>query len=96
MAARTGIEPVFFRVFELSSLFSIRCRVSFARCCVREWPGESLNKSSYIFVSGWRALRMKLLSTNELKFYSSHCDQPLKCDPCDAGRQIQCPKGQQS
>ena len=28
---------------------------------------------------------------NEFKFYCSHCDHPLKCDPCFAGRQIQCP-----
>jgi len=27
----------------------------------------------------------------EFKFYCPHCDQPLKCDPCYAGRQIQCP-----
>ncbi len=31
------------------------------------------------------------MSANEFKFYCSHCDQPLKCDPCHAGRQIQCP-----
>ena len=30
------------------------------------------------------------MSANEFKFYCSHCDQPLKCDPCHAGRQIQC------
>jgi len=36
-------------------------------------------------------MRMKLMSANEFKFYCSHCDQPLKCDPCHAGRQIQCP-----
>lgn len=27
----------------------------------------------------------------ELKFHCSHCDQPLKCHPGYAGRQIQCP-----
>ena len=31
------------------------------------------------------------MSNSEFKFYCSHCDQPLKCDPCHAGRQIQCP-----
>ena len=31
------------------------------------------------------------MSANEFKFYCPHCDQPLKCDPCYAGRQIQCP-----
>jgi len=31
------------------------------------------------------------MSTPEFKFYCPHCDQPLKCDPCHAGRQIQCP-----
>ena len=34
---------------------------------------------------------VKTMNTSEFKFYSSHCDQPLKCDPCYAGRQIQCP-----
>ena len=33
----------------------------------------------------------KTMSANEFKFYCSHCDQPLACDPCYAGRQIQCP-----
>ncbi len=27
----------------------------------------------------------------EFKFYCSHCEQPLKCEPRYAGRQIQCP-----
>ena len=31
------------------------------------------------------------MNTNEFKFYCSHCDQPLKCEPQFAGRQIQCP-----
>ena len=31
------------------------------------------------------------MSTNEFKFYCSHCDQPLKCEGQHAGRQIQCP-----
>ena len=31
------------------------------------------------------------MSNSEFKFYCSHGDQPLKCDPCHAGRQIQCP-----
>jgi hypothetical protein len=39
-------------------------------------------------------MRMKPMSANEFKFYCSHCDQPLKCDPCHAGRQIQCPSCQ--
>jgi len=26
---------------------------------------------------------------DEFKFYCSHCDHPLQCDPCFAGRQIQ-------
>jgi DNA-directed RNA polymerase subunit RPC12/RpoP len=34
---------------------------------------------------------MKPVNANEFKFYCSHCDQPLKCDLCHAGRQIQCP-----
>lgn len=33
----------------------------------------------------------KLMSVSEFKFYCSHCDQPLKCEPQFAGRQIQCP-----
>ena len=31
------------------------------------------------------------MTNSEFKFYCSHCDQPLKCDPCHASRQIQCP-----
>jgi len=31
------------------------------------------------------------MNTNEFKFYCFYCEQPLKCDPCHAGRQIQCP-----
>lgn len=38
-----------------------------------------------------RMMWMKFMSTNEFKFYCSHCDQPLKCEPQFAGRQIQCP-----
>ena len=34
------------------------------------------------------------MSVNEFKFYCNHCDQPLKCDPCYAGRQIECPSCQ--
>lgn len=34
---------------------------------------------------------VKTMNTSEFKFYCPHCDQPLKCDPCFAGRQIQCP-----
>lgn len=44
-----------------------------------------------LLASGWRMLRVKTMSTSEFKFYCSHCDQPLKCDPRFAGRQIQCP-----
>ncbi len=44
-----------------------------------------------LFTAGLRMMRMKSMSANEFKFYCSHCDQPLKCDPCYAGRQIQCP-----
>ena len=36
-------------------------------------------------------MKMKPMNTNEFKFYCSHCDQPLKCEPQFAGRQIQCP-----
>ncbi|MBI4659875.1 MAG: hypothetical protein HY735_13625 [Verrucomicrobia bacterium] len=35
------------------------------------------------------------MKTHELKFYCSHCDQPLKCEVQFAGRQIQCPGCQQ-
>ena len=31
------------------------------------------------------------MNTSEFKFYCSHCDQPLKCEPQFAGRQIECP-----
>ncbi|MEY3275355.1 MAG: hypothetical protein RL153_620, partial [Verrucomicrobiota bacterium] len=31
------------------------------------------------------------METAEFKFFCSHCDQPLKCEPRFAGRQIQCP-----
>lgn len=34
---------------------------------------------------------VKTMSTSEFKFYCSYCDQLLKCDPCFADRQIQCP-----
>lgn len=34
---------------------------------------------------------MKAMNANEFKFYCPHCDQPLKCDARQAGRQIQCP-----
>ena len=44
------------------------------------------------FILFGKRLRMERVKTmNEFKFYCSHCDQPLKCDPCYAGRQIQCP-----
>jgi hypothetical protein len=33
----------------------------------------------------------EIMNTNEFKFYCQHCDQPLKCEPQFAGRQIQCP-----
>ena len=36
-------------------------------------------------------IQVETMSANEFKFYCSHCDQPLKCDPCYAGRQIECP-----
>ena len=45
----------------------------------------------YTFAAGLRIVSEKLMNTAEFKFYCSHCDQPLKCDPCHAGRQIQCP-----
>ncbi len=38
-----------------------------------------------------RIIPQKLMSESEFKFYCSHCDQPLQCDPCHAGRQIECP-----
>ena len=38
-----------------------------------------------------RMIWTKTMNTSEFKFYCSHCDQPLKCDACHAGRQIQCP-----
>ena len=44
-----------------------------------------------LFAAALRMNKVKTMSINEFKFYCSHCDQPLKCDPCYAGRQIQCP-----
>jgi DNA-directed RNA polymerase subunit RPC12/RpoP len=44
-----------------------------------------------LFALGLRMMGMKPMSANEFKFYCSHCDQPLKCEPQFAGRQIQCP-----
>jgi len=38
-----------------------------------------------------RRKKVKPMNAPEFKFYCPHCDQPLKCDPCHAGRQIQCP-----
>jgi hypothetical protein len=53
---------------------------------------KSMNKSNYIlFAPGLRMNQMKTMNANEFKFYCSHCDQPLKCEPQFAGRQIQCP-----
>ena len=59
---------------------------------MRLHPIKSINKILHILlVAGLRMMRVKPMSTAEFKFYCSHCDQPLKCDPCHAGRQIQCP-----
>jgi len=32
------------------------------------------------------------MNTNEFKFYCSHCDQPLSCDPRFAGQKTDCPR----
>ena len=56
---------------------------------MRKWQAESINISPHTFGGGFAHEGVKTM--NEFKFYCSHCDQPLKCDPCHAGRQIQCP-----
>lgn len=56
---------------------------------MRRGRAESMEEFSHTFLR-WIA-HGELKTTNEFKFYCSHCDQPLKCDPCYAGRQIQCP-----
>lgn len=46
---------------------------------------------THTFCGGFALVRVKTMNNSEFKFYCSHCDQPLKCNPCYAGRQIQCP-----
>ncbi len=60
---------------------------------MRKAWAESMNISfrHILLQGGLRIIWVKTMSTSEFKFYCSHCDQPLKCDPCHAGRQIQCP-----
>jgi DNA-directed RNA polymerase subunit RPC12/RpoP len=52
-------------------------------------------KSMYILIDTFRVrithVMMKLMNDTELKFHCPHCDQPFKCEPVYAGRQIQCP-----
>jgi hypothetical protein len=56
------------------------------------FAGQKYEKSFYIlFAALLRMYWLKRMNTNEFKFYCSHCDQPLKCEPQFAGRQIQCP-----
>ena len=53
---------------------------------------KSINQIFHIlFAHGLRMMKVKTMNTNEFKFYCTHCDQPLKCEPQFAGRQIQCP-----
>ena len=56
---------------------------------MRNRRAESINISPHTF--GDRFAHVEVKTMNEFKFYCSHCDQPLKCDPCHAGRHIQCP-----
>jgi hypothetical protein len=44
-----------------------------------------------LFAARLRMEWLRLMNTNEFKFYCSHCDQPLQCEAQFAGRQIQCP-----
>jgi len=66
---------------------------SFICIYMRKAWAESMNISfrHILLQGGLRMIWVKTMSTSEFKFYCSHCDQPLKCDPCHAGRQIQCP-----
>ena len=52
---------------------------------------KSKNKYSICFFPRLGHHGVKFMNANEFKFYCSHCDQPLKCEPQFAGRQIQCP-----
>ena len=52
---------------------------------------ESIKKLRHTFFLPIALVLLKTMNTNEFKFYCSHCDQPLKCEPQFAGRQIQCP-----
>jgi hypothetical protein len=56
---------------------------------MRNRPPESMEIFPHTFLRPFAHEEVKTM--NEFKFYCSHCDQPLKCDPCHAGRQIQCP-----
>ncbi|MBX3745847.1 MAG: hypothetical protein KF833_11120 [Verrucomicrobiae bacterium] len=59
---------------------------------MRDPPGEKYGVIFDILLeTNERMSLVKAMNTIEFKFYCSHCDQPLKCDPCHAGRQIQCP-----
>ena len=60
---------------------------------VLNWIVESHQNLPYTFCQDADNLN-QLMSASDFKFYCSHCDQPLKCDPCYAGRQIQCPSCQ--
>ena len=58
---------------------------------MRNWRAKSMQISSHTFFAPITHEMGETMSASEFKFYCSHCDQPLKCDPCYSGRQIQCP-----
>src|SRR5260221_5933671 len=52
---------------------------------------KSMERLRHTFCPAIALITVETMNTNEFKFYCTHCDQPLKCEPQFAGRQIQCP-----
>jgi len=44
-------------------------------------PVKSIIGFSIYFSRFLRMMMVKYMNANEFKFYCSHCDQPLSCDP---------------
>jgi hypothetical protein len=57
----------------------------------RSLSAKSMEDFPYTFFRAFALIWAATMNTNEFKFYCSHCDQPLKCEPQFGGRQIQCP-----
>jgi hypothetical protein len=52
---------------------------------------KSMSLFRHTFGEAFAHEEVKVLGGSEFKSNCTHCDQPLKCDPCHAGRKIQCP-----